>query len=142
MYNPIEQKILQYQKDGRLAVIANLLYDLVQVGWIAFAGLYVIEVLLPTFVIARLSLVKFAFMLLIGTALLIWLSTLLKNNSQARSISERHPRFYLGSLALMGCGIIALAHYRFPWWSIPIILGSYCIVGWLFRQLIQKNASE
>lgn len=58
---------------GRLALVANLLYDVVLIGWLAFAGLYAIETLLPTFVMARLSLVKFALILLMLTSLLVWL---------------------------------------------------------------------
>jgi phosphatidylserine synthase len=120
----------KYSSDERLAVAANLLSDVVFVGWIAFAGLYAIEVLLPTFVTARLSLVKFAILLLGLTSLLIWLSQSLAPTKQPSKKILSRPLLIL--FAMVSIGIIALAHYRFPWWSIPIIVSGYSLVLWLF----------
>ncbi|MGB4833677.1 MAG: hypothetical protein WBP40_01445 [Candidatus Moraniibacteriota bacterium] len=123
----------KYASDGRLAIAANLLSDIVCVGWIAFAGLYAIEVLLPTFVSARLSLVKFAILLLGLTSLLIWLiQSLAPTKQPSNRILSRPLRILLIMVAI---GIISLAHYRFPWWSIPIIVSSYSLVLWLFFRL-------
>lgn len=135
--SPSLTRLLARMKDtGALAVIANLLFDAILIGWIAFAGLYSIEVLLPTFVTARISLVKLAFVLIIFTVLLSLLGTVLP---LGKNIS-RHPRIQriLGLTVLFIAISIALAHYRFPWWAIPICLGGYAAAGYLFW----KNSSS
>ena len=139
MHPSIEKILTSYKADGRLAVAANLLFDLVLVGWVAFAGLYALEVLLPTFVIARLSLVKLAVALLILTSLLVWLGSVLEIKSVRSSEKKDLPRPWLWIVILGSVGIIALAHYRFPWWSIPVTLAGYALVLWLF---MRENRSE
>ncbi|MGB4942997.1 MAG: hypothetical protein WBO92_02695, partial [Candidatus Moraniibacteriota bacterium] len=119
-----------YATDGHLAIAANLLFDAVFVGWIAFAGLYAIEVVLPTFVTARLSLVKCALLLLLGTSLLVWLSRFLEPSHE--QTEQPYPRILLVGAGLVGLSVITLAHYRFPWWSIPIIVAGYGLAVWLF----------
>ncbi len=131
--NPPLKKILDQEiKSGRLAIAANLLYDTVFVGWIAFAGLYAIEALLPTFVIARLSLVKFAIILLVLSSLLIWFAQILKPPTRPPKKELARPLLVFFSLAAF-C-VIALTHYRFPWWSIPISLCGYGAIVWLFTR--------
>lgn len=136
MYAPLEENIARYKKDGRLAVAANLLFDLVSVGWIAFAGLYALETLLPTFVTARLSLVKLAVVLLLLTSALAWLGKMLEVKGVAEN--EKRTHLFLIVFVVAGIGIVALAHYRFPWWSIPVSIGGYMLAGWLFL----KSARE
>lgn len=118
--------------DGRLALAANLLFDIVTIGWVAFFGLYALEVLLPTFIIARLSLVKFALMLLILTSLLLWLGRALGREAPPKE--KRTSRSLAVFIGMAGLAVIALAHYRFPWWSIPISLSGYAAILWLFKE--------
>lgn len=128
----IENFITPYKKSGRLAIAANLLFDLALVGWIAFTGLYALETLLPTFVIARLSLVKFAVILLLLTSLLVWISSVLGIKEKESATKKAVPRIMLVAIITAGVGIIALTHYHFPWWSIPIMLGGYALALWFF----------
>lgn len=139
MHPSIEKILTSYKTDGRLAVAANLLFDLVLVGWVAFAGLYALEVLLPTFVIARLSLVKLAVVLLILTSLLVWLGSVIEIKSVRSSEKKGLSRPWLWIIILGSVGIIALAHYRFPWWSIPVTLAGYALVLWLFYKFPKTN---
>lgn len=133
MHPKIETIITREKENGRLAVAANLLFDIVFAGWIAFAGLYALEVLLPTFVMARLSLVKFALLLLILTSLLVWLGKTLEIKTAATA-NRKLSRPFLISLTLISAGIIALAHFRFPWWSIPVAILGYGLVLRLFMR--------
>ncbi len=129
MHPSIDKKILRYRHDGRLAIVTNLLYDITRVGWIAFLGLYLIEILLPLFVTTRISLVKLSLFLLVLTSLLIWLKTALHGKTQPHTGPPTHHRFFLIGLLIMSYGAIALAHYRFPWWSIIILLLGYITLG-------------
>ncbi len=138
MYASINTKLSQLKANGRLALLANLLFDIVLVGWCAFAGLYALEVLLPTFVIARLSLVKLAIALLLLTTLLIWLSSVLELRDTPPKNKKFH-RLFLTGVIISSVGVIALAHYRFPWWTIPVTLTGYALVVWLF---VRENRTE
>jgi hypothetical protein len=132
MNESIKKFLNQEIQNGRLALAANLLYDIVLVGWIAFAGLYALEALLPTFVIARLSLVKFAVLLLVLSSLLFWLAEKLRPAEVSSKKGLSRPLLIF--IGLAGFGVIALTHYRFPWWSIPISLCGYSIIIWLFAK--------
>ena len=116
---------------GWLAVATNLLYEAVLAGWIAFAGLYGIEALLPTFVTARLSLVKFAIVLLALSGLLAWLGQRLKG-ADVPAAEKKYSRLLLTCIILVVLGIITITHYRFPWWSIPLSVCGYVLVFGLF----------
>lgn len=128
----IEKIIAPYKANGQLAIAANLLFDLVLVGWIAFAGLYALEVLLPTFVIARLSLVKLAVILLVLTSLLAWLGSVLDIKMAGSQERNHLSRRSLVAIIIGGVSVVALAHYRFPWWSIPMMLSGYVLALWFF----------
>lgn len=132
MHPRIEKIVTPYKANGQLAIAANLLFDLVLVGWIAFAGLYALEVLLPTFVIVRLSLVKLAVILLVLTGLLAWLGSVLEIKRTGSEEKKDHSRFLFVAIIIGSVGIVALAHYRFPWWSIPVMLAGYALALWLF----------
>lgn len=125
--------------NGTLTILANLLYDVVLVGWVAFAGLFSLEILLPTFVTVRLSLVKFSFVLLVLTTLLAWLGRLL-GRTQTNVTEPPLPRPLFIFFLVAGLGVITLAHYRFPWWSIPIIVGGYCLIVWLLYRVSKKDS--
>lgn len=128
MTDELKNFLDQAQKSGALAIFANLLFDAAMLGWIVFAGLYAVEALLPTFVTARLSLVKFGIILIGLTALLAYLRKNLPSPESEKSSANWLPWVTVLFLA----GIIAIAHYRFPWWSIPICLGGYLLIAWLF----------
>jgi hypothetical protein len=138
MYASIDTKLSQLKANGRLALLANLLFDIVLVGWYAFAGLYALEILLPTFVIARLSLVKLAIALLVLTTFLAWLSTVLELQPVSPK-SKRSYQLFLTSVIIASVGVITLAHYRFPWWAILITLTGYALALWLF---VRENRTE
>lgn len=134
MHPSIENIIATYKKNGSFAIAANLVFDLVLVGWIAFAGLYALETLLPTFVIARLSLVKLAVVLLVLSSLLVWFGSILEVKAIASGAKGRLSRVLLVAIIFGSIGIVTLAHYRFPWWSIPILLAGYALALWLFSR--------
>ena len=88
--------------------------------------------LLPTFIIARLSLVKLAIILLVLTSLLAWLRSVLEIKRVESREEKDLSRVLQGAIIIGGVGIVALAHYRFPWWSIPTVLAGYALALWLF----------
>ncbi|MFZ1626938.1 MAG: hypothetical protein WAT81_04005 [Candidatus Moraniibacteriota bacterium] len=139
MRHLIKKIITRDKKNGWLAIATNLLYETVLVGWIAFVGLYGIEALLPTFVTARLSLVKFAIILLALSGLLAWLGQRLKSN-EIQTEERKNSRLFLALIFLGAGSIITLAHYRFPWWSIPILLAGYVLTLWLFNKFPKTNS--
>lgn len=123
------------KENGSLAIFTNLLFDTVTLGWLVFSGLYAVEVLLPTFVTARLSLVKLSILLIALTTLLAALrKSLPKTDSEGESASTG----LIWIAGLFAIGTITTAHYRFPWWSIPLLVGGYFIIAWLFH----KNSRE
>lgn len=65
------QKILDWthhlRQSGFLSIITLLLSELIVVLWLSFFALFALEMLLPTFVLARLSLAQYFFWLLLGT---------------------------------------------------------------------------
>lgn len=130
MTDKIKNFLDQSRESGSLALFANLLFDAVMLGWLVFAGLYAVEALLPTFVTARLSLVKFGIILIGLTALLAYARKDLPSPESEKSSLAWLPWITVMFLAI----IIAIAHYRFPWWSIPICLGSYLLIAWLFSK--------
>jgi len=124
------------QADGHIAIAANLLYEAVLIGWASFALLYALETLLPTFVIARLSLVKFSVCLILFTILLGWLGQL--GEAKIAQTKKMHP-LLLAVLGLFLLSTVMLANYRFPWWTIPISIGGYGLVAWFFFKIFQEN---
>ncbi len=128
MTSPLDGLLERTKKNGSLAIFANLLFDAVLLGWIIFAGLYALEVLLPTFVTARLSLVKFSVFLITLTALLARLRRSLPETDSEKTAPTR----LIWMTGLFVVGTIIIAHYRFPWWSIPLSTGGYLIIAWLF----------
>lgn len=128
MISPLDGLLERMKKNGGIAIFANLLFDAVFLGWIVFAGLYALEVLLPTFVTARLSLVKFSVFLITLTALLARLRKSLPETDSGKAALTR----LIWMAGLFAIGTITIAHYRFPWWSIPLSTGGYLIIAWLF----------
>lgn len=65
------QKILDctnhLKQNGFLSIATLLLSELMIVLWLSFFALFALEMLLPTFVLARLSLAQYFFWLLLGT---------------------------------------------------------------------------
>lgn len=133
MISSVSGHIERMKKNGALAIFANLLFDTVLVGWLAFAGLYALEALLPTFIIARLSLVKLGIILIGLTALLAGLrKSLTKVETEGEAPAA--GSFVAWSAAIFFFGTIAIAHYRFPWWSIPICVGGYALLAWFLMK--------
>ena len=117
--------------NGSLALFANLLFEALCIGWIIFSGLYLVEAILPTFIIARLSLVKFSIFLVLATLFLAVMRTYLP----AIPKDEKGGYNRLWWIAvLFFLAAITLAHYRFPWWSIPLTVGGYLTILWLFQK--------
>lgn len=130
MTSSMSKYLEELKSSGSLALFANLLFEMVLVGWIAFAGLYSIEVLLPTFVTARISLVKFSILLIGLTTILSLIGTTLPKEKD----QSWHPssKWILGLTISFALISLAVAHYRFPWWTIPICVAGYVTTGYLF----------
>lgn len=138
--NPIFNQIMERStKNGALAIFANLLFDTIFIGWLVFASLYLIETVLPTFIIARLSLVKFCILLIALTMLLASLREKLPLSTK-NIFSEKYNTLLLSLALVFSLVTIVLTHYRFPWWSIPLSISGYALSCWLFFRPTKENA--
>jgi hypothetical protein len=125
------------RKNGRLAIGLNLLFETLIAGWVGFFGLYTLEVLLPTFITSRLSLPAFFVVLVGGSALL----SLLAEHSPARSVHFRSAgRVLIALVLLWSFALVALSLYRFPFWSIPLQIGGFAAIVFLFFRWQKENS--
>jgi hypothetical protein len=135
MHDSLNKFLERTKETGSLALFANLLFDAVILGWLVFAGLYALEALLPTFIIARLSLVKFSIILIALTALL----TTLRTSLPPARFKKTSDSWFLWTAITFLVGTITIAHYRFPWWSIPLCVIGYILIAWLFLKNLEKE---
>lgn len=115
----------------------SLMGELLVLLFIFLAFLMTAEILLPGFISLRLNLTWYLFLLLVGVFLLLLVG----------KISDIQPihkipleRGVVTLSSLWGVGIIGLSLYRFPWWSILILLGLLALVSvWAYQILYPKN---
>ncbi|MDD2766481.1 MAG: hypothetical protein PHH40_01790 [Candidatus Moranbacteria bacterium] len=123
------EQLLRFKKNGVLAVCYALLLEFLFIGYIGFAGLFTLEMLLPTFVTARLSLTIFFLYLLSGSLLLAFLGSVLDMRF-SWNIQKNHPLIWIGSLWALALFLLSLIH--FPLSSIPLIILALFTIGFLF----------
>ncbi len=122
-----------WKETGSLALVWTLLFEVLVVGYIGFAGLYTLEVLLPTFITARLSLTKVFFFLLLGTSILAWLGAKLELDFPKESL-WKSPSLWI--TILWGVGLLLISLIKLPLWSIPIFFGATLGMIFLFLKLL------
>lgn len=131
-------RLEKLKKNGFLAVLYALLCEALCIGALAFLGLLTLEMLLPTFIITRLSLTKFFFALFTLSLGLIFLARYL-DLSFSFTLHKKSPWLWLGTFWLLG--IILLSLYKFPPLSIPIIAFGLLVSVFLFiRLFFSKDA--
>lgn len=139
----IQKKFLaaltHWHATGFLAVLYALAVETLLIGFIFFMGLFTVEMLLPTFVTARLSLTKFFFFLILGTFLLSLIGRFLEV-SFSWNITRKSPLLWLG--ILWAIGILALSLSKFPLILIPILIAGLLFSGWLFWQIFFVEENE
>ncbi|MFZ2187666.1 MAG: hypothetical protein WAV46_03540 [Candidatus Moraniibacteriota bacterium] len=136
MKNPTEyltEQLIRLKASGGLTVCYALLTEMLFIGYLAFASLFTIEILLPTFVTAHLSLTKFFFVLLSFSFVLVFLGHVLDLNFDWK-IQKKNPLVWLGLLWTIG--ILAISLFNFPPLLIPLIIATFLLVGFLFWKIL------
>lgn len=137
--NLINQKMHSWNDRGYLRLGWAILFEALIIGFIGFAILYTLEVLLPTFITARLSLSKILFFLLLGTSLLGWLGTYVQLEFSKHQV-WRSPLFWAS--LLWGTFLLLVSMIKLPFWSIPLFLFGTFVIGYLFLQVFLEDKSD
>ena len=124
--------LMHWRATGVLHVVYALSTEALLIGYLYFIGLFTIETLLPTFVTVRFSLTKFFFLLLLATFLLSLLGRFL-SLSFSWNITRKSPLLWLG--ILWAIGILTVSLIKFPFPIIPLLIGGFLVVGYLFWQI-------
>lgn len=123
------QPLARFKENGFLSVFYALLLEALFIGYLAFAVLFTIEMLLPTFVTARLSLTKFFFILFLFSFVLTSLGRFL-DLSFDWNIRKKNPLLWIGLLWTIS--ILILSLLNFPPLLIPLIIIAFLLIGYLF----------
>ena len=132
---------LRLRDNGTLTLVYALLSEALFFGYLAFIGLFTLETLLPTFIMAHLSLAKFFFSLIIGTFLVSLLGNFLAMRFTWH-FTKKSPLLWLATL--WAAAILAVSLYKFPPLLIPLLIVGFLIVGYLFGKIIfsEKSSSK
>lgn len=126
-------RLAKLKENGFLAVCYALLLEGLVIGYLGFMALFTIEMLLPTFVSARFSLTKSFFFLFLLSFVLTALGRYLNMNFKWK-ITKKNPLLWLGFLWTLG--ILLLSLYKFPLFTIPIIILAFFAIGYLFWKIL------
>lgn len=118
---------------GYLTVVFLLLAEGLAIGFVIFAGLFTLEMLLPTFVTARISLAGFLTVLLLLLLLLLALGERLKLSF---SLLRRPPTITIVFFALWSLGLLIIGLRAFPLWSIIVLITLLGVSLTLFGRLL------
>lgn len=125
------------QKNGTLTILTLLLSELVLVLWFSFFALFAFEMLLPTFVLARLSLAQYFFWLLIVTVATLKLRQMTSMSHFDLPGTLWRPALVLGWLFVLVLTILSLVHFSLVGGIIFFIF--YTILSWFLWQLTFKK---
>lgn len=132
LHNSLEK----WKEKGYLHVAYALLFEFLSIAAFVFVGLFSLEMLLPTFITARLSLAKFFFFFVLGVFILLFLGKKIDAHFENK-FSWRSPLLSL-TLFWTGC-IFLLSLYKFPLPTIPILFLLFFAILFLFFQLLFKK---
>lgn len=135
MRNFIQQKFDYWKVNGKLAIFAALLLELIIVLWLSFLALFALETLLPTFVTVRLSLTNFLAFLLLTTIFYLFLERQLDLPTE----ETKTPRWLTVGVWGFGFFIIALSLARFSIIGVLIFLIAYFLLTWTFVRFVQAR---
>lgn len=131
--NFFSPRLTRLKENGFLTVCYALLLEALMLGYLGFVALFTMEMLLPTFITARLSLTKFFFFLFLFSFVLTALGRYLDMKFEWK-INKKNPALWLGLLWTIG--ILLLSLYKFPLFIIPIIILAFFTIGYLFWKIL------
>ncbi len=124
--------LIHWRATGVLHVVYALCVEALLIGYLYFIGLFTVETLLPTFVTVRFSLTKFFLLLIIASFLLSLLGRFL-SLSFSWNTTRKSPLLWIG--VLWAIGILTVSLIKFPLPLIPLLIGGFLLVGYLFWQI-------
>lgn len=138
MLTPLLNRLEDWHQRGWLHLAAALLFEALVFCSLAFASLYSLELLLPTFVSARFPLMEMLVLLLFGLALYLWLENFLGLQPGMTSPPRLSvlSKVFIVCSSLWGILLFFISLAKFPMWSFPILLiivGSALYRGWRAR---------
>lgn len=110
-----------------------VLLELLTAAYVIFLFLFSLEMLLPTFVSSKISLVKFSGFLFLFTFAALGLGRMLQVRFSF-ALPFRKTLFALTPLWLVG--ILSLALLKFPLWALPVLMISALAVFYFFLRLL------
>lgn len=120
------------KQNGFLRVCYALLAETLVIGFLIWSALFTIETLLPTFVTVRFSLTLFFSILILLASVLSVLGHFLDISFEAQEYTKS-PWLWIGLVWMFGILLISL--YKFPPLTIPIIVGGFFFIGFLFYKI-------
>ncbi|MEI8097003.1 MAG: hypothetical protein WCG73_02770 [Candidatus Moraniibacteriota bacterium] len=128
----ITERLIHFKKNGVLVVLYALIVEALFIGYLAFATLFTLEMILPFFISAHLSLTKFFFALFLASFVLTLLGRILDLNFQW-NINKKNPLLWIAFLWTVS--IFGLSLFNFPPFIIPLIIIAFLFVGFLFWKI-------
>ncbi|OGI15563.1 MAG: hypothetical protein A3E38_02390 [Candidatus Moranbacteria bacterium RIFCSPHIGHO2_12_FULL_54_9] len=126
-------RLAALRESGALSLAYALLAEALFLGYLGFAALFTVEMLLPTFITARLSLAKFFFILFLLSFALTGLGRFLDMSFEWK-INKKSPALWLGLCWMLGILLVSL--YKFPPLTIPVIIAGFFFTGFLFWNIL------
>lgn len=133
----LERKI---RESTRSLVWLALLLELLTVAYFVFLFLFSLEMLLPTFVSSKISLIKFFSFLFLFTLVAVGVGRMLFVQFSFQ-LPFRKTLFVLSALWFVA--IMLLAFLKFPFWALPVLLVSALTICYLFiRLLVEEGVKD
>lgn len=133
------EKLIHFKENGVLIVWYTLLVEALFIGYLAFAALFTAEMLLPTFITARVDLTKFFFILFLFSFVLTLLGNIL-SLSFHWNIHKKNPLLWIGLLWAVSIFILSLLN--FPPFIIPFIIVAFFFIGFLFWKIFFSEETD
>lgn len=140
MLNNLLEKGMKNIRENDLSLVWLAVFlELLTAAYLIFLFLFTLEMLLPTFVSSKISLVKFSGFLFLCTFAALGLGRMLRVHFSF-ALPFRKTLFTLTALWLLG--ILSLALLKFPLWALPVLLVSALTVFYLFLRLFLSGEEE
>jgi small-conductance mechanosensitive channel len=119
----------------RTFFLYSLLSELLIILFLFLSFLLAAEILLPGFISLRLNLTWFLVFLLFMSSLVFYIG---KTSEIKPSQKMRFEKVLIVISCLFSVSILTLSLYRFPWWSILIVLGCISLTSfWAWQSFLR-----
>ena len=126
------QSIIYYKENGVLTLLYNLLIEFLFIGYLGFLSLLSIEMMLPLFITAHISLTKLFIILFLLSFFTLVLGRIVEQDFKIR-LQKKNPLVWIGFFFTL-C-MFLLSTLRFPLSTIPFLLLAFFSILWLLWKI-------